>query len=178
MRYICPECGGEIPEDLDFCHLCGRKRDNTIRLDQSGRFIPPEENECASCGTAMQPDDIFCPSCGEQRSKTQTAAFRPKLAKYAWIGIVLAFIPGALWFVPIPGLFSVFGLGHLYFRRWSRAAGFLLISAFLFYANIELVGAEPSLLTDIIFWIITLFFFFVQAMEALVLAFMPSKTSE
>ena len=176
MRYICPECGGEIPEDLDFCHFCGRKKDDTIRLDQAGRFIPPDKNKCASCGAEMQQNDLYCPNCGEQISKAQLAAFRPKMAKYAWIGIALAFIPGALGLVP--GLFSIFGLGHLYFRKWSRAAMFFILTALLFLLKTNYGGAEASFWTDLILVIITLFIYLIQAMEAIVLAFMPSKTAE
>jgi len=178
MRYICPECGGEIPEDLDFCQFCGRKKDNTIRLDQSGRFVPPDKNQCASCGTEMQPGDLFCPSCGKPISKTQMAAFRPKLAKHAWIGIALAFIPGALGLVPIPGLFSIFGLGHLFFRKWPRAIMFFILSALVFLLHHNYGGGEASFLTELLIVIITVFFYLIQAMEALVLAFMPSKTAE
>lgn len=172
MRYICPECGNEIPEDSGFCYSCGRKKDNTIRLDQSGRFIPPEENKCTSCGGEMAQGDLFCPACGEPRSKTQMAAFRPKMIKYGWIGIVLALIPGTLGFVTL--LPCIFGLGHFYFKKWTKGATFMLLSAGLFYITIQL---EMSFWENFLFQIVVIFFFLLQAMEVFVLAFMPPKTS-
>ncbi len=168
MRYICPECGNEIPEDSEFCYSCGRKRDDTIRLDDEGKFVAPNANQCASCGNEISPNDLFCQHCGAPITRIQMAAFRPKMVKYGWIGIVLALIPG---------LFSIYGLGHLYFRRWSRAAIFLLTSAFMVYlrwgSNIEM-----NIWTTLLFGIMSIFLYLMQAMEVLVLAFMPPKTAE
>jgi len=174
MRYICPECGSEIPEDHNFCYSCGRKKDNTIRMDESGRFIQPEKNECASCGTEMLPDDRYCPNCGEPVSRPQKVVFRPKLTKKGWIGIILAFVPGALGF--IPGFFSIFGLGHLFFKKWSRGALFLVLSAVMLYVRSGWM--EASLITSIIFVTLSVFIFLLQGMEVLVLAFMPTKKDE
>ncbi|MCL1811450.1 MAG: zinc ribbon domain-containing protein [Methanomassiliicoccaceae archaeon] len=174
MRYICPECGADIPEEQDFCYSCGRKKDNTIRLDESGRFVPPETDKCASCGAEMKKDDLFCPDCGERRALAQMAVFRPQLIKYGWIGVLLAFIPGALGF--LPGLFSIFGLGHLYFRKWTRGGMFLLLSVFMIY--IKFSNMEMNLTMSIIFSITSVFIYLLQAMEVLVLAFMPPKTAE
>jgi len=173
MRYICPECGSEIPEDLEFCYSCGRKRDNTIRLDQSGNFIQPEENKCASCGTEMLSDDLFCPNCGERRSKMQLAAFRPKMVKYGWIGLILALVPGALGF--IPGLPGIYGLGHLYFKKWTRGAVFLLFSVFLFYAR---TTSDTSIWTSLFFQITAIVIYLFQVMEVFVLAYTPPKAPE
>jgi len=177
MKYICPECGSEIPEDAEFCYICGRKKDNTIRLDQSGHFIQPEENKCASCGAEMLPDDLFCPNCGEPISKTQLAAFRPKMVKYGWVGLALALIAGALGFVPgaigfLPTLPSIFGLGHLYFKKWARGVIFLLFSAFFYYLRIT---TEMNIWISIFFQVIAIFIYLLQAMEVFVLAFMPPK---
>ncbi|MDR0309915.1 MAG: zinc ribbon domain-containing protein [Candidatus Methanoplasma sp.] len=171
MRYICPECGGEIPEDNDFCFQCGRTRDNTIRLDESGNFIQPEKNMCASCGAELSSDDLFCPACGEARSRIQMAAFKPQMVKYGWIGLALAFIPGALGFVP--GFAGIFGLGHLYFRKWGRGVLYLSVSAFIFY--IRYINDDTSLIQDILYITVTAFFYIIQGMEVLVLAYMPPK---
>jgi len=176
MKYICPECGSEIPEDSEFCYTCGRKRDNTIRLDQSGHFVPPEENRCASCGTEMSPDDLFCPSCGELRSKIQMIAFRPQMVKYGWIGIALAIIPGALGFIPgLIGGITILGLGHFYFKKWSRGITYIFLSLVITYVKIT---TGMSVWTNLVFEIAIVFFYLLQAMEVFVLAFMPPKTAE
>ncbi|MCL2032520.1 MAG: zinc-ribbon domain-containing protein [Methanomassiliicoccaceae archaeon] len=178
MRYICPECGSEIPEDSEFCHSCGRKKDNTIRLDQAGNFIPPETDICASCGAKMSPDDMFCRSCGQPLSRTQMVVFRPRMVKYGWVGLILALVPGVLGFMPDvfgTGLYSIYGLGHLYFKKWKRGAIFLMISVFMFFIK---SGMDESLLMTLMFVITSLFVYFMQAMEVVVLAFMPPKTAE
>jgi len=183
MNYICPECGRDIPEESDFCYHCGRKKDNTIRLDRSGHFIPPETERCTSCGGEIPLSAPLCPKCGAPRSKTQMALFRPQMAKNGWIGLVLAAVGGMLVFIPVgpigplPGLFSIFGLGHLYFRKWKRGALFLMLSVLMLFARIFQTG-EPSMTIQILFVLITGFIFVVQFMEALVLAFMPPKTVE
>ncbi|MDR3075343.1 MAG: zinc ribbon domain-containing protein [Candidatus Methanoplasma sp.] len=174
MRYICPECGSEIPESSEFCYTCGRKRDNTIRLDESGRFVSPDKNMCASCNSELSPNDLFCQQCGEPISRMQMTMFRPKLVKYGWIGILLAIIPGAMGFVP--GFFGIYGLGHFYFRRWARGATFIALSALMYY--IRFGGFELSLWSNILLGIASTFFFFLQLMEVTVLAFMPHKTGE
>jgi predicted RNA-binding Zn-ribbon protein involved in translation (DUF1610 family) len=182
MRYICPECGSDILEGSDFCYSCGRKRDNSIRLDQSGHFVPPEMEKCASCGSDVQKGDLFCPNCGKPRTKAQMGTFRPKMVKNGMVGLLLAFIPGALGFLPIgaigplPGLFSIFGLGHLYFKKWTRGGMFLLMTAVMFFFRFREV--DTSLTMNIIFTITSIFIYLLQAMEVLVLAYMPQKTEE
>ncbi|MDR1690211.1 MAG: zinc ribbon domain-containing protein [Candidatus Methanoplasma sp.] len=173
MIYICPECGNEIPEDVDFCYSCGRKRDNTIRLDDSGRFIPPETDKCSSCGKDMSSGDLFCQNCGEPLSRTQIAVFQPKMVKYGWIGIALAFIPGAIGFMLGLGTIGIYGLGHLYFKKWGRGAMYLLLSAAMFYFR-QQIDADVWW-SNLIFMIITIFIYIMQGMEAFVLAFIPPK---
>jgi len=166
MKYICPECGSDIPEDSEFCHHCGRKKDDTIRLDQSGHFVQPEV-KCTSCGIGM-PQNV--------------PKFRPQMVKYGWIGLVLAAVGGALALVPfgpigpLAGLFSIYGLGHLYFKKWKRAAWFFFISAFMFV--MRYINPEMSLFSQLVFVIFTIFFFILQFMEVWVLAYMPPKTEE
>lgn len=167
MKYICPECGNEIPEGSEFCHTCGRKKDDTIRLDDSGNFVPPDESSCSSCGGKIEPNDLFCQHCGAPTQRTQMLTFRPKMRKYGWIGILLAAIPGA---------FGLFGLGHIYFKKWLRGIMFLVISPIILY--IRFGGVELSTFTEIIFILLFGFLFVMQAAEALVLAFIPPKTTE
>ena len=187
MMYICPECGSEIPEDMAFCSYCGRKKDNTIRLDQAGHFVQPGANICSSCGSEMLPEDLFCPNCGERRSQTQLATFRPKMVGYGWVGLVLAIVPGVLGFIPdFNGVFttlfgismlpSIYGLGHLYFKRWGRGAMFIVFSAFLFYVRFTSEGTlDTNLWQAVFFQFISIFIFMLQTMEVFVQAYTPPK---
>jgi hypothetical protein len=180
MRYICPECGNEIPEDQVFCYSCGRKRDNTIRLDEKGNFVQSEEDRCASCDGEMQPDDPFCRSCSQPISRTQLAAFKPKMTKNGWIGLSLALIPGALGFVPIEifgiWMFGIYGLGHFYFKKWKRGVMFLMITGMLFY--LKNISPNSSLIMTLMVMMMVVFIFVLQAAEVFVLAHMPAKTKE
>ena len=182
MIYICPECGSEIPEEYDFCYHCGRKKDNTIRTDRSGHFIEPEKNKCSTCGAEMSPNDPICPKCSEPRSRTQMTAFRPKLVKNGWIGIMLAVIGGILVFLPfgpigpLSGMFSIYGLGHFYFKKWKRGIWFLLITAMMFF--VRFTGSEMTLLMHFLFITASIFFFLMQMMEVIMMAFTPPKTTE
>ena len=131
--------------------------------------------------------DLFCPNCGERRSQTQLATFRPKMVGYGWVGLVLAIVPGILGFIPdfgiisslfgIPALPSIFGLGHLYFKKWSRGAMFLGISVLLFAARFY---ADLNMDTDpigaVLFQFTMIFMFMLQAMEVFVQAYTPPKT--
>lgn len=152
---------------MEFCASCGRKRDDTIRLDDAGKFVPEDDGHCTTCGKDIAPNDLFCQHCGAPITKVQMATFRPKMVKYGWIGIALALIPG---------FFNIYGLGHLYFKRWTRAAMFLLMSAFMLY--VKYGGVELTVWTNLIFGIVSIAIYLMQAMEVLVLAFMPPKTTE
>ncbi|MCL2318138.1 MAG: zinc ribbon domain-containing protein [Methanomassiliicoccaceae archaeon] len=183
MKYICPECGSDIPEESDFCYHCGRKRDNTIRLDQSGHFIPPVTERCRSCGAEIPVDAWTCPKCNEPRTRKQLSEFKPKMVKNGWIGIVLAAIGGILVFIPVgpigplPGLFSIFGLGHIYFKKWKRAGWFLILSVFMLFIRVYQTGVD-SFFSHVLFILITGFIFMMQIMEVFVLSYMPPKTAE
>jgi len=105
------------------------------------------------------------------------------MLKNGWIGLVLAAVGGMLVFIPIgpigplPGLFSIFGLGHLYFKKWKRAGWFLMLSGFMFLIRF-IQADDPSLLSHILFIVFTGFIFMMQMMEVLILAYMPPKTAE
>jgi ribosomal protein L40E len=174
MRYICPECGSEIPDESEFCHHCGRKRDNTIVLDQAGHFIEPDKNKCAACGADLAPGDLFCMKCGNQMSRTLMTVFRPKMVKNGWIGIVLAIAGGALGLVP--GLFCIFGLGHFFFKKWTRGAYYIFLSVVMFLFRYFETGS--SLLTGVLFIVLSLFVFVLQLFEVIMHAYTPPKTSK
>lgn len=163
MSYICTECGKEVPDDSDFCYYCGRTKENILEKDRprgTGAV-----GICARCGDDIGPNDLFCQHCGQPISKAQTALFKPKITGKSWIGIFLALIPG---------VFNIFGLGHLFFKKWSRGAMYLAISAFLLY--IQYFSGNES--QSIFFFILQAGVYVVQAMEVLALAIISSGKKE
>ncbi|UAL07039.1 MAG: zinc-ribbon domain-containing protein [Candidatus Methanogranum gryphiswaldense] len=163
MKTICPECGNEIPENSEFCHHCGRSSKSAIKLDDKGNVVQGN-NICKTCGCDINPGDLFCQHCGATITKDQmTSTFRPKLNKSGIVGIILALGPG---------FFNIFGLGHLWFRSYKRAAIYLVISVPLFY--LTYYGNLTSYYSTILF-LASIFIYFIQAMEALTLAFMPRQ---
>ncbi len=161
MKTICPECGNEIPDDSKFCYNCGRSNKDAIKIDEKGNVLQGN-NICKTCGCEISPKDLFCQHCGTAITKDQmVTTFKPKMAKNGWIGIALALGPGFV---------NIFGLGHLWFKRYKRAALYLIVSIPLFYLT---YFAELTSYYSTILFITSLFIYFIQAMEAFTLAFMP-----
>ena len=139
MKYICPECGSEIPEENEFCEHCGCLRSKALRTDDQGNF---DTTRCPNCGEPITGDENFCGACGAALVK-QNPMVMMKPAKYAWVAFALALIPG---------FFNIFGLGHLVLKKWSRAFMFLALSVILY-----IVG--PALGTFSIFIEVGVFMF-------------------
>jgi Predicted membrane protein len=161
--YICPECNSEVPSDSDFCFVCGRKVKK-----QSPAFDGNTASEkiCVKCGNELLNNDLFCRKCGTPITTFQISTFKPTLTKRGKIGLALALIPG---------LCAIFGLGHIFFKKWARGAMFLMFSAFMIYF-IFIDGAEGLMRYMVIGG--TAMLYFIQAFEVLVLAYMPPKVSE
>jgi Predicted nucleic acid-binding protein, consists of a PIN domain and a Zn-ribbon module len=163
MMYICPECNSEVPSDSDFCQVCGRM---VKKFSPSSDDSPVTEKICITCGNELLPNDLFCRKCGTPITKFQISAFKPSLTKRGKIGLMLALIPG---------LFNVFGLGHFFFKKWSRGAMFLVFSAVMLYMlfidKVDGIGLYMTIGISVVLYII-------QAIEVLVLAYMPPKTTE
>jgi len=163
MIYTCPECNSEVPSDSDFCFVCGRmvkKSSSTFGEN------PSTEKICVKCGNELLNNDLFCRKCGTPITTFQISAFKPTLTKRGKIGLALALIPG---------LCAIFGLGHIFFKKWSRGAMFLTISALMIYF-IFIDGMEGLMLYMVIG--VTAMLYFIQAFEVLVLAYMPPKVTE
>lgn len=52
-KWICPQCGNELDDHMEFCFKCGTKK--------------PDPTVCASCGRKLDETDNFCPNCGWKR---------------------------------------------------------------------------------------------------------------
>ena len=72
----------------------------------------------------------FCYACGYIGEPVEYGRAAPN-RKRDMTALLLAIVPG---FFGMFGLFDVYGLGHLYLRRYVRAALFLTLSIALFLA--------------------------------------------
>ena len=122
MKYICPECGSEIPEEDEFCTRCGCLKSKSIVTDDSGNV---DTTHCPNCGEPIVGNENFCGACGAPLIRNAVPV-RMKTAKYAWLAFLLALVPG---------FFNIFGLGHLVLKKWSRGFMFLAISVILYFVG-------------------------------------------
>ncbi|MDR3205943.1 MAG: zinc ribbon domain-containing protein [Candidatus Methanoplasma sp.] len=166
MRCVCSECGREIPDESDFCYVCGSLRTKAVEIHDA-QEIMGALNLCHVCGGDMRPEDPVCKKCGEPRVKRVVISVG--LDRYGTVAILLALIPGAL--ALLPGLISVFGLGHLMYKRWTRAAMFLTMSALLGMS--KMYADEGGM--QVIIILATAVTFFVQLMEVTALAMFRRK---
>ncbi len=158
MRYICHDCGNEIPEDMDFCPRCGCMANKSTPIDDSGYPM----NVCPGCGAVFAPGDRFCGSCGARLPDQATMVqpfYRPKLRRNGMAAILLALIPG---------FFNVFGLGHLLLRQWSRGCMFLALGLLMWYFN-----GWSFVSTSFLMAMMSIAVFFYQAMDVLRAAYAP-----
>lgn len=89
---------------------------------------------CCECGRSCDGDLGFCPYCGStegyfMESETVPGVMSPEVQ--AEMGRVMFATMLAL----LPGLFDIYGLGHLVLRRYVRAGVFLACTAVLLYAK-------------------------------------------
>jgi hypothetical protein len=89
----CPNCGGKISPDDQFCGSCGAE---VIPVKPAVQAPP---SECPKCGKPLSADDQFCGACGHRISGSQPAKEtpvsessgkkQPKSKKLGWIIIVI-----------------------------------------------------------------------------------------
>ncbi|MBO4797924.1 MAG: zinc ribbon domain-containing protein [Candidatus Methanomethylophilaceae archaeon] len=130
LIYICPECGSRIDENSDFCCRCGCLKSKARVLD-SGSV---SGLKCPGCGAEVARGEMFCGNCGSPLNAVSPLNFDKSSA----IAFVLAFVPG---------LFSVYGLGHLFLREWIRGLMFLSMTGIYWYV---VYASGRSLVIEII----------------------------
>ncbi len=161
-RYICSECGSEIPPDSDFCYHCGCEKKRAFRIDDSGNI--QQQKLCPECRIPMEEDAKFCRHCGLEVGGYQTAdgcagpycMMPPKPVKNGTLAIALSFLLG---------FFGIYGVGHFVMKRWSRGIMFLAMSAVNWYIYLS-VGNFVMVVM-----LISLFIFFKQASETTMMAY-------
>lgn len=122
MRFICGECGKEIPDGMDFCPSCGCMSDRAYAVDDDGS----RRRVCPSCGCECSDQDLFCGGCGARLSASAPVRSVPSIDGRGSIALILG---------TLPGFFNIFGLGHLIMKQYSRGIMFLCISLVLWYLN-------------------------------------------
>mgnify|MGYP000862957597 FL=1 len=108
MPWKCSECGRVEHGDTGFCTRCG-----ALRAD--GYAYPV----CERCGHALAEGSTYCVNCA--RSGTAYNATEDRLY---FIALILA---------AVPGMFGIFGLGHIFLGRWVKGLSFAFSSMMLLY---------------------------------------------
>lgn len=102
----CGNCGRYVPGGARFCTACGQPADgNTV---------------CLECHSRIGPMDRYCPGCGR--------ALRPEKAPRFTSRPVAAMMLGL-----VPGLLSLWGVGHLFAGRLERGIAFLVLGLVMNY---------------------------------------------
>ena len=158
MRYICHDCGHEIPEDMDFCPRCGCMRSRSTPVDDATGY---PVSVCPECGAARSPGDEFCGACGVKLPPAAVVRpyVQPRMRRNGVLAMMLAILPG---------FFNVFGLGHLVMRQWSRGLMFLAMSLVIWYLCGWTFYSEDLLVT-----ILSVMVFFYQAMDIFRVVYSP-----
>ncbi len=159
IRRYCLECGSEVEPGADFCYACGSRRVVEVRPDSNRVVMEP--GHCPFCGHDNDPQAKFCTSCGRRIGEFE---YVPRLVKRL-SSMDFAILMAAL----VPGLFNVFGLGHLLAKKYSRAAVYLVISAVFLYIRYSVDLSEVS--TIIILELIGIVIYLKQSMEIFSIVF-------
>ncbi len=152
VRY-CMECGSTVEPGADFCYACGSRRIVDVRSADNRVIMQP--GHCPYCGHDNVPDAKFCASCGRRIGDFEYSGV-PKVQLSSFDMLVLM---AAL----IPGLFNVFGIGHLLVKKYSRGIMYLVISAVFLYVRYAAGVLEIS--TIILLEVIGVVVYLKQAME-------------
>ena len=66
-KFVCSECGAEVPADADKCPQCGEKFDDEApKQKQIPPPSKPDEFVCSECGKTVKATDTKCWNCGKE----------------------------------------------------------------------------------------------------------------
>ena len=129
----CPACGSQSPDWAEFCHHCGHFFSEGLR--ESALADP--DRRCESCGAERVEGSTFCNVCGHPFGRDAD----PTTAK------LLAVLPGFLY---------IYGLGHIYLRRYLKG-GLLLAISVLNILLIALMGEQEMIRWGILLFDLAIF---------------------
>ncbi|MDW5561694.1 MAG: zinc ribbon domain-containing protein [Methanomassiliicoccus sp.] len=130
MTDRCPQCGGNVPQGVEACVICG----NAVTGEAMAKVPPAADAEvnqttrCQSCGAILEGKETFCGRCGFLVSapfECRDCRTRIGLEDRYCTGCGRLVRPGklnrstsrpvaALLLGLVPGLFSVWGLGQMF----------------------------------------------------------------
>lgn len=71
----CPNCGADVPDEAQFCNVCGTK------LEKEEQRKEEQEPVCPKCGVPVTEDMEFCTACGAKLSAEEETAPEAEDAK-------------------------------------------------------------------------------------------------
>lgn len=135
-RTVCVSCGHQLQYDISTGSEGSNPQSHAIegnRCGNYGRYVPGGARFCTACGqpadgntvcpechSRIGPMDRYCPGCGR--------ALRPEKAPRFTSRPVAAMMLGL-----VPGLLSLWGVGHLFAGRLERGIAFLVMGLVMNY---------------------------------------------
>lgn len=117
MTIRCRDCNAVSPNWSEFCIHCGH-----IFSDEERASSDSSAERCRICYSELIPGSGSCPSCGAPvAGKVSEHSLRTSM-----VAKLLALVPG---------VFNLFGLGHLYLGKYVKALILLVVSVALRLAN-------------------------------------------
>lgn len=134
MSIICNQCGGISPDSSNFCQRCGSLFSELEIQSAQQRLLEPE---CIRCGEKLIEGGTFCPKCGSSQDQRTMRIIANEIMRKTMTAKFLALIPG---------IFYIFGLGHIYLRSYGKAVFFIALSSLIYLGDWviterELVGS-------------------------------------
>ena len=166
MTRYCSQCGSEIEDGADFCYNCGAMASTAYDMDDRGNLRPASTEAtrvCPSCGYSNPFNQERCTGCGAAMPPVNQIRVPKSLDARDAVAILLGMIPGC---------FGVCGLGHLFYRHYSRGLMFLCISLVILYVEVSL-GYTSASSKMMMFRILSFIVFFKSAMDLLSIAYYP-----
>lgn len=151
---FCMECGEQVGPGEDFCYRCGSRRIVNVNLENNRVVL--KKGQCPFCNNFNNPEDGFCSKCGQRIGEFEYSGRSRPLDSTDYLTIILALVPG---------IFNLFGLGHIVLRQYSRAFMYLGISAVLLYLRWFAPGSTVAMRLAV--EIVGLIVFMKQAFEVL-----------
>lgn len=134
MPLHCRSCGTVNPDSVGFCHRCGALFTSS---DLEEARLRLENPSCIQCGKDLVDGGTFCPHCGSTQDLSAMRARANELARFSFPAKMLALVPG---------IFNIFGLGHLLLRSYVRALVFMALSGAIYLC--EFLLQERDMMSD------------------------------
>jgi len=116
----CESCRANNPDSAEFCYRCGAVFSAEAKEEARQRLLHPS---CIRCGKDLVEGEDFCPHCGSPQDSRANQGMVNEVMRKTLIAKMLAFIPG---------IFNIFGLGHILLHSYLRGVLFMALSAAIY----------------------------------------------